>query len=26
MDLLKGMQEFGWLLRQVAYFKAKNDL
>lgn len=26
MDLLKGMQEFGWLLRQVAYFKAVNDL
>ena len=26
MDLLKGMQEFGWLLRQVAYFKAKYDL
>lgn len=26
MDLLKGMQEFGWLLRQVAYFKAANDL
>lgn len=25
-DLLKGMQEFGWLLRQVAYFKAVNDL
>ena len=26
MDLARGMQEFGWLLRQVAYFKAKNEL
>lgn len=26
LDLMKGMQEFGWLLRQVAYFKAKYDL
>lgn len=26
LDLLKGMQEFGWLLRQVAYYKAKYDL
>lgn len=26
MDLVRGMQEFGWLLRQVAYFKAKNEL
>jgi hypothetical protein len=25
-DLLKGMQEFGWLLRQVAYFTAKREL
>lgn len=23
MDLLRGMQEFGWLLRQVAYYEAK---
>ena len=23
LDLLKGMQEFGWLLRQVAYYEAK---
>jgi len=26
MDLMRGMQEFGWLLRQVAYFKAKYEL
>jgi len=26
LDLLKGMQEFGWLLRQVAYYKAKYEL
>lgn len=26
IDLARGMQEFGWLLRQVAYFKAKNEL
>ena len=26
LDILKGMQEFGWLLRQVAYFRAVNDL
>ena len=26
MDLLRGVQEFGWLLRQVAYYKAKYDL
>lgn len=26
MDLLKGIKEFEWLLRQVAYFTAVNDL